>query len=788
MLKNYSLCVKNCRLSFHAGNKDRIKQGFTLFEVSISLVLVAFGVISVMTLFPIGIKAEQMARMRIFAAVKAEEILDSFATLPKDNPGIDVEAPNAWEVAVAHRPLVPDLEARMLSSRNGIMSVPMDIVRRLESENDEIQKVIQQGGHLYYSKATGTSGFQESAEGFRNSPKDPLTQRVVFAVLGSAQNNAVSILPQKAWPYYNAYPSPPSYGMAGGYMNHTTKKFEGVGHDILKKQIYFRDAEPPSNPPDSTDVSFMETNDPSNYANGENWFKPDWREYAFSLWEGTDGIDGAFSMINGIPQFNSLSSAESPTGSLDRDIRLVFTNGYRPYLASPLCNYYNLKDQADFGTLPATIPPTPLYFKRLKGAIRYLQAALWYCKRPGYGNSTDGNAVIDIAYYNPSASLSSSGEAVSRAKAQSDIFRSVPAKNKWKYVQAMRFLAHAASCLTGYPETSAAGGLVIPSVDFPFAATDKLSTPSTSTTSIILDQNKVVYYHELAMRLVMLYAASQPYDWGAPRPSQRALFTDNPLMEYDLIRTSINPSVGQISDATSGVMGSQWRPITARPIVNIGRSSSFPNKAIPSATWGNPANFTLTKQFEPAERCRELVFWSVDWLSYVDAETVPGVLDASRIPFGAPMNVPAISSFNTIGSRRLDYWYSRSQFVSGFLNPEMDRAFNGDVSGFPTGFNWPIRNNADWTGQWNGQNDALTKNGVIDEYGGVRMGVNINAGQIRWDIPYLQSGVVLYSKFGADRNGNRTLDRGPVPQSTRLRASLLARYNFYDPRLTLRLR
>jgi hypothetical protein len=27
-----------------------------------------------------------------------------------------------------------------------------------------------------------------------------------------------------------------------------------------------------------------------------------------------------------------------------------------------------------------------------------------------------------------------------------------------------------------------------------------------------------------------------------------------------------------------------------------------------------------------------------------------------------------------------------------------------------------------------------------------------------------------------------------VPQSTRLRATLLARYNFYDPRLTLRLR
>ena len=165
MLKKLPACPADNRRAFRVMHGRQARWGFTLFEVSISLVLVAFGVISVMMLFPIGIKAEQMARMRIFAAVKAEELLDSFATVTKDNPGIDVEAPFAWEVAVAHRPLVPDLEARMLSSRNGIMSVPMDIVRRLESENDEIQKVIQQGGHLYYSKATGTSGFQESSEG-----------------------------------------------------------------------------------------------------------------------------------------------------------------------------------------------------------------------------------------------------------------------------------------------------------------------------------------------------------------------------------------------------------------------------------------------------------------------------------------------------------------------------------------------------------------------------------------------------------------------------------------------
>jgi hypothetical protein len=200
----------------------------------------------------------------------------------------------------------------------------------------------------------------------------------------------------------------------------------------------------------------------------------------------------------------------------------------------------------------------------------------------------------------------------------------------------------------------------------------------------------------------------------------------------------------------------------------------------------------LAKRFEPAERCRELVFWSVDWLSYVDAETAPGILDASRIPFGAPINVPAISSFNSIGSRRLDYWYSRNQFVSGFLNPEMDRAFSNDVTQFMTGATWPIRNVTGGYSTWNGQNPQYNKNGQENLNGdtddGVRIGVNINAGEIKWGQPYLQSGAVLYSTYGADRNGNRTLDRGVVQQSTRLRATLLARYNFYDPRLTLRLR
>jgi hypothetical protein len=42
--------------------------------------------------------------------------------------------------------------------------------------------------------------------------------------------------------------------------------------------------------------------------------------------------------------------------------------------------------------------------------------------------------------------------------------------------------------------------------------------------------------------------------------------------------------------------------------------------------------------------------------------------------------------------------------------------------------------------------------------------------------------------FGADRNFNKTLDRGPLPKSVRLRAVQVARFNFYDPRVQAILR
>ena len=42
--------------------------------------------------------------------------------------------------------------------------------------------------------------------------------------------------------------------------------------------------------------------------------------------------------------------------------------------------------------------------------------------------------------------------------------------------------------------------------------------------------------------------------------------------------------------------------------------------------------------------------------------------------------------------------------------------------------------------------------------------------------------------FGADRNFNLKLDRGPIPSSVRLRATMVARFNFYDLRVPASLR
>jgi len=654
--------------------------GFTLFEIAISLAIASFGVVSVLMLFPVGIQAEQMSRMRIYAGVKAEEIVQEFADTSTTSPSIETEAPDSWEVPCGYRVMTPDLESRVSASRYGIMPVPTVIAQRLDSDNDEIQNILSQGGNLYYSQAQETSGLEDTVEAQNSTlPTDNQTQRLVFAITGYAQNNNVAYLAWKDWPYYQSYPSPPGHGEKEGY------GYNWTGAAVTPDHL----------PPDA--VSFI-------YAGNPAFSYP-----AFiNLWEGVgaNGPDSAPGNPNGTG------------GTIDGDISTVFTQGYLAYGLT--------------GNHQAS------------GAMSYLQAALWYCAKKGVPSSIYAPA----SGFTPTTQVASAMSSFTNASV-------VPEIQRWSWVQSLRFLAHASACMTrwytlaqlgGQPSTGT--GLTIPSITPPNST---LASPA-----ITLTHDLIVYYHELCMQMAMLYCASQPYDWGAPRPTQRAIMTDYQLIEYDLLSP---PLSGTISGTTTTAQ--QWRPLPAHAIQNIGRSYSFPDTPIdPTGTRFSTisSNFTLAKPFQPAERCRQLVFWSVDWQSYQDVETAPSAtIDASKYLFSSPKisNGQPITMASRMGAC---LWPDHHIFQ--FRNPEKIIIYtNAGVPTMPTGANVSSMR-------------ILSSDGEgYDKFQGSTNSI-----------------AMFLGLWGADRNFNGKLDRGPIPPSIRLRALLVSRYNYYDPRLTLKLK
>jgi hypothetical protein len=104
-------------------------------------------------------------------------------------------------------------------------------------------------------------------------------------------------------------------------------------------------------------------------------------------------------------------------------------------------------------------------------------------------------------------------------------------------------------------------------------------------------------------------------------------------------------------------------------------------------------------------------------------------------------------------------WYDH--LIYAFRNPENSTIFTGSVSNVPTGYNL-LSGGYSFNGF--GARGSFDQ-GSAGYYKGMFLGLN-----------------------GGDRNFNNKLDRGPLPKSARLRAAFVARYNFYDPRLVLRLR
>ncbi len=688
----------------------RANAGFTLFEVSISLVIMAFGVVSVMMLFPSGLKAQHLARFQLYAAAKAEEMIEQFNTAQADNATADTEGTDIWQVPSSYRSQTWDVDARISSHRYGMMPLPVDLARRLDSDGDEIQQILGEGGYVYYSQPQASTGMAERSvvEGPPNE-----SQKLIIGITGYAQQNAMPIFPMKNWPYFANFPSPP---------------------------LHF--------------VHMWDTWLPTKVTSGSDYWVPyqypkdDYENFTY-CWE-TARAPGPGTPIPGTdPDMQKVF--DWPEGSP------AVHFGYFPYACG------RQWDQGD--KRPTKLGAEDGDHPNRESAIRYVQAALWYCQQKSLVTGSGIDATFWSDPHTGSIPTFSSG---------------APDEKKWMQVQAMRFLSHAATCLTAwYPLTATAGvddlttGVRIPAV----MLDSKAGAPE-----IRITNDLIRYYHERGLKLAMSFAASFPYDWAVPRPVERSIMTDFPLLQYDMF-----PTGGGASDPVTGGLfgnifgsaeiGRQWRPLSPRPIRNIGLSQTYPInrdggrhklegtqiRGGPSNLFGDADHYSLTMPFQASERCRELVFWTVDWQSYEDFETLPSApVDASRYPLAGPRN--SVSDASTMFSGNTRDFNGRMwdvKFVDPhlfcFRNPEKNMLWvNGIPRGQPTGTD-------------------VTSNQLLHD-DNKDWGADLDRRQVF-------SGI-----WGADRNYNKKVDRGPVPKSVRLRAVQVARSNFYDPRIVCLLR
>src|SRR5688500_16901894 len=170
------------------------RRGLTLFEVAVALGIAALLVSVVATAFPAGLRAHQLARLRIYAAAKAIDLVESYGTTSTANPTLDIEAMAPWDVPVSRRSNAPDLETRLASHRYGISPLPLAIARRIDSDGDELARLLEEGGAVYYCQPQATTSWEENALP-QTPPED--AQRLVFAVAGYAQDNALFGFPWK---------------------------------------------------------------------------------------------------------------------------------------------------------------------------------------------------------------------------------------------------------------------------------------------------------------------------------------------------------------------------------------------------------------------------------------------------------------------------------------------------------------------------------------------------------------------------------------------------------------
>jgi len=436
---------------------------------------------------------------------------------------------------------------------------------------------------------------------------------------------------------------------------------------------------------------------------------------------------------------------------LDPDARTLYEQGYMKYNSSDNAST-NIMNQIPAGSRPDQA-----------GCERYVRLAFWYARKHGLPTAfLDGNAQdFDVEAHFANAD----------------------------HVRTLRYLAHATACLTKwYTAAQLTPTVILARQDI--TANDgtvviKASDPYNLDSSISLDRIK--NWHQRCLDLVMKHSASFPYNWGALRPTNRAIMMDVPLLEWDLFPDTGTPLLsGFIKTSQIGpptIQAQQYRmlapmAISGQGVATVSDDLSTSNQgfregggmgtATPNNVFGNSGHFTLTRSFSPDERCREVVFWMADWQAYEDSETAPSApMDASKFPIRNRG-----TGNGTIADRMKGFSFDSSIYAS-YFNPERNLLHIQDLSLQPTGL------------------DTTTL--TISPTGGAGTQAQAWAANNRFDYEDDKAGTpagfpLFSGLYGADRNQNGVLDRGPLVQSVRMRATTIARFVVYDPRLPLTLR
>ncbi len=212
-----------------------LRKGFTLMEVALATLVLVVSCLVVLMLLPNALRVQKMSRYKVVASLHAQNLMARFyqssldttdvqAYMPFQDDSIsrgygDVQyagvtlgedtAEGCYNLIKRNKMLSLageyDFERQIANAFNNTYPVPLAIARRLDSPNDEIKKLLDAGGAVYYSdKLNSGTNPHVSTSGAVNSD----LQQLIFGVVGAPQQNMLPYNPMNNI-HVELYPHPP---------------------------------------------------------------------------------------------------------------------------------------------------------------------------------------------------------------------------------------------------------------------------------------------------------------------------------------------------------------------------------------------------------------------------------------------------------------------------------------------------------------------------------------------------------------------------------------------------